>query len=96
VLCETARDFGTLAEQDTAFMKKYLVPGTTTFGQFLSMVRKCMHLSASVALFVLVEDPVTQSSVAPSFQDSMSQIYAAYKDPDGLLYMSVRGESTFG
>ena len=70
---------------------KFLVPGDTTVGSFMHVIRKRVHLSDQTALFLYVN-----TSLAPT-SELMSIVYERYKDPDdGFLYMCYATENTFG
>ncbi len=69
---------------------KFLVQPELTMGQFIYIVRRRLALPASKALFMFV------GGALPTTSTLMSQLYAAYKAPDGFLYMTYTGESTFG
>jgi GABA(A) receptor-associated protein len=69
---------------------KYLVPKTTTVGQFVDTVRKKIKLKSRQALFVFVH------GVLPPTSSSMSQVYQEHRDEDGFLYITYTLENTFG
>ena len=70
--------------------KKYLVPTDLTMGQFLHVIRKRIHLSPELALFVFIDNTM------PSCSFLISTIYENHKDADGFLYITYSGENTFG
>ncbi|CAI5488379.1 unnamed protein product [Closterium sp. Naga37s-1] len=70
--------------------KKYLVPAELAVGQFVFIIRKRIKLHPEKAIFVFV------NSVLPPTASLMSAIYEEHKDPDGFLYMTYSGETTFG
>ncbi|GJP49569.1 hypothetical protein CLOM_g8763 [Closterium sp. NIES-68] len=70
--------------------KKYLVPAELPVGQFVFIIRKRIKLHPEKAIFVFV------NSVLPPTASLMSAIYEEHKDPDGFLYMTYSGETTFG
>jgi GABA(A) receptor-associated protein len=70
--------------------KKYLVPADLTMGQFLYVIRKRIKLSPDAAIFIFVNNAM------PPAAAYMAQIYKESADPDGFLYVTYSGESTFG
>ena len=70
--------------------EKFLVPGDLTIGQFIYIIRSRMKLESDKALFVFV------GSVLPTTGSLMRELYSAYKEADGFLYLTYCGESTFG
>ena len=89
VVCSEHRSSGV-----TLSKRKFLVSPTMTVGQFLFHVRK--HASSSCtpahALFLFVGS----QHVIPRVGDSMKDVYGKHKDGDGILYITVCGENTFG
>lgn len=69
---------------------KYLVPSDLTVGQFIYVLRKRIKLTPEKALFIFINNTL------PATSDLLSTIYTEHKDPDGFLYVSYQGESTFG
>jgi GABA(A) receptor-associated protein len=69
---------------------KYLVPGDSTVGSFLHVIRKRIQLSEKAALFLFCQ------STIPTTSDLMSVVYDQFKDEDGFLYMCYTTENTFG
>lgn len=83
--------------------KKYLVPADLTVGQFVYVIRKVsilfhlfncfpqrIKLPAEQAIFLFVNGNI------PSNASLMSVIFDQHADPDGFLYITYSGESTFG
>lgn len=70
--------------------RKFLVPSDITVAQFQWIIRKRIQIPSDKAIFLFVGKTLPQSS-AP-----MSVVYDEEKDEDGFLYISYRGESTFG
>jgi len=70
--------------------KKYLLPQDLTVGQFVFVIRKRIKLGAEKAIFVFVND------MLPPTSQCISALYQDKKDPDGFLYITYSGESTFG
>ena len=72
--------------------KKYLVPASLTWGEFLAIVRKRLKLEPSQSIFMFVSDEVLVSTGT-----LVGQVYEQHKDPDdGFLYAQYASESTFG
>ena len=70
--------------------KKYLVPSDLTVGQFVYVIRKRIKLPAEHAIFIFVNGNI------PSNASLMSAVFDEHADPDGFLYVTYSGESTFG
>ena len=71
--------------------KKYLVPHTMQLGEFLAIIRRKLHLSASIALFVFIES----SGICPTVTDNMKDLYDRHA-VNGKLHLTYSGESAFG
>jgi len=81
--------------------KKFLVPSNLTLAQFTFVVRKRVKLTAEQALWMFVETKNAKTSdkkdyLLPPQSQTMSEIYATYKNDDGFLYITYSGENTFG
>ena len=70
--------------------KKFLVPPSITFGQFIYIIRSRITLAPEKAIFVFINNMI------PSNTQSVKAIYEQYKHEDGFLYCQYSGESTFG
>jgi GABA(A) receptor-associated protein len=70
---------------------KYLVPKSSTAGEFLFTLRQRMKLSPDTALFLFVN----HKTLVPCSQD-MSQIYENHQGKDKFLVMTLSGEACFG
>ena len=70
--------------------KKYLVPESMTFGQFIHVIRKRIKLTPEQAIFLYVNNVLPPSSM------TMGQIYAEHKGEDLFLTMIYASESSFG
>ena len=72
---------------------KYLVPNDLTFNQFIYVVRQqIQNVSEKDALYFFT---TKGEMVSPNI--SMIELYEKYKDDeDGLLYLVVKIENTFG
>lgn len=71
---------------------QFLVNSELTFAQFISMVRKtyAIELKSSDAIFCMI------NKVLPPSQAMLSTVYAEQREPDGILYVHIKKESTFG
>ncbi|MBI51624.1 MAG: hypothetical protein CL779_00195 [Chloroflexi bacterium] len=69
---------------------KYLVPKDMTFGQFMYIIRKRIHLDSKQALFVTINNCLISSS------ENVDNIYNEHRDEDGFLYVVYTSENTFG
>jgi GABA(A) receptor-associated protein len=70
---------------------KYLVPKALTVSQFVHVLRKRMELTPEEGIFVLSE----RSYLLPS-QHTFESVYQIHKSDDGMLYLTVTKENTFG
>lgn len=70
--------------------KKYLVPSDLTVGQFVYVIRERIKLEDEKAIFIFINNTLPPTAAL------MSQIYKEQADPDGFLYVTYSGESTFG
>lgn len=70
--------------------EKFLVPGDLTIGQFIFVIRKRIVLDSDKALFLFV------GNTLPTTGSLMRELYRSHQDPDGFLYLTYCGESTFG
>lgn len=69
---------------------KFLVPGETTIGQFLYILRKRIKLKQDESIYIFINNTMPPTAAL------MSKIYNEHKDQDGFLYVTFSGESTFG
>lgn len=69
---------------------KYIVPKSTTMGQFLYILRKRMQLPPEKALFCFIEN------MLPTSSQTVAELYALHKSADGVLRVTYTSESTFG
>jgi len=69
---------------------KFLTPNDLTFGQFVYVIRKRLHVSSEIGLFYFVNNKMFTMS------DIIAQVYTEEKDEDGFLYINYCGENTFG
>lgn len=70
--------------------KKYLVPSTMTFGQFLLIIRKRIKLQPNQAIFLYV------NNVQPPATVTMGQLYKEHRDESGFISCIYSNESTYG
>lgn len=75
---------------DHISQEKYLVPGETTIAQIIYIIRRRIDLAPEQALFVFMGRQI------PPASDLIKDVYKREADPDGLLYITYSGESTFG
>ena len=78
----------------TLSKNKFLVSPGMTIGQFLYYVRKSVSspCTPAHALFLFVGSEHT----IPRVSDAMRDVHEKHKDSDGILYITVCGENTFG
>ena len=74
---------------------KYLLQDDTFVIDLLMSVRKNRSVAPTVALFCLVEDRECNSFMITG-NDTIGSIYKKYKRDDGLLYINICKEKTFG
>jgi GABA(A) receptor-associated protein len=88
VICEKsyARD-NSVPEIDK---KKYLVPMDLTVGQFAYVIRRRIRLPPERCIFLFVNQRI------PSCTEQISSLYESFRDADGFLYVSYKGENVFG
>ncbi|KAJ1341005.1 hypothetical protein BSLG_004478 [Batrachochytrium salamandrivorans] len=70
--------------------KKFLCPSDITVGQFQSVIRKRLEIHSEQGLFLTVSNKFLPPSSA-----LLSQIYAEYKDSDGVFVCYVRYRERF-
>ena len=70
---------------------KYLVPDSLTFGQFVIIIRKRLHISSDHALFLFAGN-----NVLPPVSSSMKSVYDQFASNCGFLYITYTTESVFG
>jgi GABA(A) receptor-associated protein len=70
--------------------KKFLVPFDLSVGQFIWVIRKHLMLPPEKAMFVFV------GNTLPASSQSIRELYATYKSPDGALRLTYTSESVFG
>jgi GABA(A) receptor-associated protein len=69
---------------------KFLIPSNLTVAHLLNSIRTIVKLEKEKALFIFVNETI------PPITQVISNLYSAYSDPDGFLYVSVALESVFG
>lgn len=69
---------------------KFLVPKGITIGQFMVSIRNMFVISYEESIYVSSGGSILQTSAL------VDSVYEMYKDSDGILYMNVFKESTFG
>lgn len=70
--------------------KKFLVPGSLSFGQFVYVIRKRIQLPPDQAIFLFVNNTLPPASAL------VSQVYNENRSDCGFLFLSLSEESTFG
>ncbi|CCW63179.1 unnamed protein product [Phytomonas sp. EM1] len=86
VICEKAEN-SRIPDLDKA---KYLVPPDVTVGAFLVSIRRRITIEPEKSIFLFVGDTV------PANGTLMCDLYNAYKDEDGFLYVTYSAENTYG
>jgi GABA(A) receptor-associated protein len=69
---------------------KYLVEPDLTLGQFMSVIRRRMHLKPEIGLYIFISGSI------PSNSSFLHNLFLDYKDDDGFLYIKYDIENTFG
>lgn len=69
---------------------KFLIPEDLTFGQFMYTVRKRINLDKSMAMFLIIND------LLPNTSSLMGTLYKEHKEEDNFLYVVYSDENTFG
>ena len=89
IICEKNTRDNTLPDIDK---HKYLVPRNITVAEFISVIRKRIHLHSNDALFLFVG----KFNTIPPSNMFMTDIYDQHKHLDGFLYIIYSKEATFG
>lgn len=71
--------------------QKFLVPADITVGKFVYQIRKQIMLRPETALFLFVGNGVLPPTAA-----LIGQLDERFRDADGMLYITIASESTFG
>jgi GABA(A) receptor-associated protein len=71
---------------------QFLVEKDITFSQFISVIRKnnAVELKSHEAIYCIVGKLLPPSSAL------LSDIFSTHAEPDGILYVHIKKESTFG
>jgi GABA(A) receptor-associated protein len=69
---------------------KFLCPLDLVMSSFTYVIRRRIKLPADEAIFLFVNNTLPPAAAL------LSQIYQQHADPDGFLYITYSGESTFG
>ncbi len=69
---------------------KYLVPNEFTVGYFQLYIRNKIELKSDIAIFMMIDNKLINSSML------LSQVYNLYQSTDGYLYITMGEESIFG
>lgn len=79
---------------DTKLPKeKFLAPKDITFGEFCMNIKKYISLNSKESLTYFIGE---QSSTIPRMNENINYLYQKYKSDNGILYVSVSKENTFG
>ena len=69
---------------------KFLIPSNLSVAHLLSSIRTIIKLEKEKALFIFINETI------PPVTQIISNLYNAYSNQDGFLYVSVALESVFG
>ena len=70
---------------------KFLVPNTMMWSQLADLIKGNIQLDNKEALFLLIAGKHQVSG-----EKTLGEIYEAYKDEDGFLYVSYAGQLSWG
>lgn len=70
---------------------KFLVPNTMMWSQLIDMIKSKIKLDNKEALFLLIAGKHQVSG-----EKTLGEIFEAYKDEDGFLYVSYAGQLSWG
>jgi len=73
---------------------KYLLPKDINASTFMSIIKTKINIAAKQALFTFIKS--NDDYVLIPMNETMSEIYKMYRQPDGFLYMRFGIENTFG
>lgn len=73
--------------------EKYMVPKHLTLAHFLMEIRKNIIGLTEEALFLFVDN---EKEILPPINATILSIYDRFKQDDGLLYLKLAIENTFG
>jgi hypothetical protein len=73
---------------------KYLLPKEITACTFISIIKTKINIASTQALFTFIKS--NDDYVLIPMNETMSEIYKMYRQPDGFLYMRFGIENTFG
>ena len=70
--------------------KKFLVPKTYTFSEFIQKIRRLIHLNREEGLFYFINNEI------PLMSSNVNFLYYKYRNPNGLVYIRILRETVFG
>jgi GABA(A) receptor-associated protein len=80
-----------LPESPEPIRKKFLIPGTISYGQFCHIVKKRVNLNPEEGLVIMIGD------IIPVANTSMNEVYKLHKkDESGFLITTLHKEHIFG
>jgi GABA(A) receptor-associated protein len=88
VICESAGGRGSTTP--TLDKNRFLVPQDLTVSQLVYVLRKRLCLPADQALFLYCGGTLPPTTLL------VRELYSAWRDPDGFLYIQYAGEAAFG
>lgn len=69
---------------------KYIIPKSTTIGQFIFLIRKRMKLPPEKALFIFINNTI------PTSNTTFAEVESKFVGSDGVIRILYTSESTFG
>lgn len=74
---------------------KFLVPNELPVGSLMQVLRKRMDLQPDQAIFLFAQSK-NGKAVTPPVGTTMLELWNAYREDDGFVYLSYSAEATFG
>lgn len=80
-------------EKDLPLIQKrrFIVPTNMNVQNFITVIRSRISLEPGTALWICVGNQLLCNN-----SDMIGDVYNKFKDPDGFLYITYRGEDRFG